>query len=123
MRWVTSVSPAPADGHCWTRRGHDTGIARLQPCDDDNDDDSDSDLDDNSDVDGYAVKEEDFSQLTEMERRKGWRFSFFTICAGCWAGGCLSLERRHLHQTAGQTDMLEIFIKTPHHLLSLRPLT
>ena len=39
MRWVTSVSPAPADGHRWTRRGHDTGIARLQPCDDDDDDD------------------------------------------------------------------------------------
>ena len=38
MRWVTSVSPAPADGHRWTRRGHDTGIARLQPCDDDDDD-------------------------------------------------------------------------------------
>ena len=39
MRWVTSVSPAPADGHHrWTRRGHDTGIARLQPCDDDDDD-------------------------------------------------------------------------------------
>ena len=52
MRWVTSVSPALADGHHrWTRRGHDTGIARLQPCDDDNDDNSDSDLDDISDVD------------------------------------------------------------------------
>ena len=40
MRWVTSVSPALADGHHrWTRRGHDTGIARLQPCDDDDGDD------------------------------------------------------------------------------------
>ena len=54
MRWVTSVSPALADGHCWTRRGHDTGIARLQPCDDDDDDDDDDGDggdDDSGDVD------------------------------------------------------------------------
>ena len=55
MRWVTSVSPALADGHHrWTRRGHDTGIARLQPCDDDDDDGGGGDGgddDDSGDVD------------------------------------------------------------------------
>ena len=51
MRWVTSVSPALADGHHrWTRRGHDTGIARLQPCDDDDDGGAGGD-DDSGDVD------------------------------------------------------------------------
>ena len=65
MRWVTSVSPAPADGHRWTRRGHDTGIARLQPCDDDDDGDGGGgggdggggDDDDSGDVDEDIGKE------------------------------------------------------------------
>ena len=60
MRWVTSVSPALADGHCWTRRGHDTGIARLQPCDDDDDDaddGGDGGDDDSGDVDEDIGKE------------------------------------------------------------------
>ena len=65
MRWVTSVSPALADGHCWTRRGHDTGIARLQPCDDDDDGDGGGgggdggggDDDDSGDVDEDIGKE------------------------------------------------------------------
>ena len=59
MRWVTSVSLAPADGHHrWTRRGHDTGIARLQPCDDDDDDGGgDGGDDDSGDVDQDIGKE------------------------------------------------------------------
>ena len=69
MRWVTSVSPAPADGHHrWTRRGHDTGIARLQPCDDDDDGDEDSDgvdgdSDDGDDDDSGDVDEDNGNEI------------------------------------------------------------